>query len=188
MCICVMKTQGANVASCPAGRACKMAKMSAEKPRSRERRRGWRWRPTACMWRYAAAYLARYRHIMYVSYDLRLTKKILSEHFVPHIDGKRSARPFHRCKVHVQQSSFSLHFDSSLFALLPYCCTGGYQNVGEKQGRLSGRRKPSVFFQMSAELKLFCTHELRSAARACRRVCTLKISQSKPRARPARKS
>ena len=62
--------------------------------------------------------------ILYVSYDLRLTTKISSENFVPHIDGKRSARPFHRCKVHVQQSSFSLHFDSSLFALLPYCCTG----------------------------------------------------------------
>ena len=61
--------------------------------------------------------------VLYVSHDLRLPKKISSENFVRYTDGKRSARPFHRCKVHVQQSSFRLHFDSSLFALLPYCCT-----------------------------------------------------------------
>ena len=88
------------------------------------------------------------------------------------------------CAAELIQASFrQLTFCSA--AILLY---EGYQNVGEKSGPLSGRGKPWVFFQTSAEHKLFCTHELRSAARACRRVCTLKIPQSKPRARAVQKS
>ena len=47
-----------------------------------------------------------------------LRLQILSEMFEPYLDGKRRARRFQRGIVRLQQSSFSLHFDSSLFAVL----------------------------------------------------------------------
>ena len=36
---------------------------------------------------------------------------------VPYINGNLSSRRFHRCTVRLQQSSFSPHFDSSLFRM-----------------------------------------------------------------------
>ena len=59
-------------------------------------------------------------HILYVSHNLRLPKKIFVRKFRA-IQRWKAERETFRCKVHVQQSSFSLYFDSSLFALLPYC-------------------------------------------------------------------
>ena len=49
-----------------------------------------------------------------------------SEMFEPYLDGKRRARRFQRGIVRLQQSSFSLHFDSRLFAALHTVVWGDY--------------------------------------------------------------
>ena len=55
-----------------------------------------------------------------------LRLQILSEMFEPYLDEKRRARRFQRGIVRLQQSSFSLHFDSRLFAALHTVVWGDY--------------------------------------------------------------
>ena len=103
--------------------------------------------------------------ILCVSHNLRLPKKIFVRKFraIHRWEAERETFPSVQstCAAELIQPSFrQITFCSA--AILLY---EGYQNVGEKQGPLSGRRKAPVFFQTSAEQKICFTYELMISAR-----------------------